>query len=233
MRARASLGWRLATAVAFGVTAAVAVTLSRGAPINAALTSAKGAGAAHSAAPASSSRQSAEVTAECAVAGLRISLGPGARVTTAIIRYAVEFTNVSGAPCTLRGYPQVAAYRGDGVLVGPAAAYDTSVAARRVLLGPGQTAHALLDATLPAAHCRPVSASGLRIVAPGQTGARYVKRPLTTCAARAAHGQNYLLVHAIQPGAGTSGGTGPGGGTGTLAVVRPQRGAARPSSTVA
>lgn len=236
MRARGSLVWRIATAVAFGVTAAVAVSLTRGATVNAALTSDKGAGAAHASAPASPSKQPAEVTAECAVAGLRISLGPGARVTTAVTRYAVEFTNVSGSPCTLGGYPQVAAYRGDGVLVGPAAAHDTSVAAHRVLLAPGQTAHALLDATVPAARCRPIAASGLRIGTPGQTGVRYVKRPLTTCAARAAHGQNYLLVHAIQPGTGTSVGTGTSastGGTGTLAVVWPPRSAAGPSSTVA
>jgi hypothetical protein len=37
MRAGASLGWRIATAVAFGATAALAVTLSRGAPPQAAL----------------------------------------------------------------------------------------------------------------------------------------------------------------------------------------------------
>jgi hypothetical protein len=233
MRIRASLVWRLTTAVAFGVTAAVAVTLSRGVPVNAALTSDKGTGAGHASAAASPSNQQADLTAECVVAGLRISLGPGARVTTAITRYALEFTNVSGAPCTLAGYPQVTAYRGDGIPVGPLAARDTSVAARLVLLAPGQTAHAILDATMPAARCRPVSASGLRVIAPGQTGARYVRQPLRTCAARVSHGQNYLLVHAIQPGAGISAGRGTGSGTGTVANAAPATSAARLSSTVA
>src|SRR5882757_5687829 len=105
MRAGASLGWRIATAVAFGATAALAVILSRGAPVDAALASAKGPGAQHAA-------------ARCALSGLRISLGPGARVTTVITRYPLDFTNVSGAACTLAGYPQVAAYLGDGVQVG-------------------------------------------------------------------------------------------------------------------
>jgi hypothetical protein len=96
MRAGASLGWRVATAVAFGATAALAVTLSRGVPMNAALTSAKGPDAQHTA----PSTRPAAAPARCAGSGLRISLGPGARVTTVITRYPLDFTNVSGVPCT-------------------------------------------------------------------------------------------------------------------------------------
>ncbi|MGH3247058.1 MAG: DUF4232 domain-containing protein, partial [Trebonia sp.] len=122
MRARANLGWRLATVAAFGATAALAVTLSRGAPTNAALTSQKGPGTQHPAATATA--RPAAVAAPCAVSGLRISLGEGARVTAEITRYPLDFTNVSDAPCTLSGYPQVAAYRGAGVQVGTAAGHD-------------------------------------------------------------------------------------------------------------
>ena len=208
MRTGASLVWRVATAVAFGATAALAVTLSRGGPINAALASDKGAGVTH----ASASARPTAVTARCAVAGLRISLAPGAQAAAAVTRYRLEFTNVSGTPCTLTGYPQVAAYRDGGAQVGLAAARDTA-AARRVLLAPGQSAHAVLDAAAPAARCRPVRASGLRVVPPDQTEARYVRRSFTACAARAAGGQQYLLVHAIQPGAGAA--TAAGGTAGT------------------
>ena len=134
MRAGASLGWRVATAVAFAATAALAVTLSRGAPIHVALTSDKDrTHPAHSRAPPAGGRGQ-----RCAVSGLRISLGPGARVTAAITRYPLDFTNVSDSPCTLAGYPEVSAYRGDGIQVGPAAVQDTSVAASRVLLAPGR-----------------------------------------------------------------------------------------------
>jgi hypothetical protein len=197
MRAGASLGWRIATAVAFGATAALAVTLSRGMPLDAALTSAKGAGAQHAAASA----RPPAVTARCAASGLRISLGPGARVGAAITRYPLDFTNVSGASCTLAGYPEVAAYRGNGVQAGAVAGDDLSAAARRVLLGPGQTAHATLDASVTTARCGPVLAAGLRVVTPGQTVARYVRRPLAACAARAPRGQEYLRVRAIAAGA--------------------------------
>jgi hypothetical protein len=117
-------------------------------------------------------------------------------------RYPLDFTNVSGAPCTLTGYPQVAAYQGDDTRVGDAAALDTSVAVLRVVLTPGQTAHASLDASL-SVRCRPVRVAGLRVVPPGQSAARYVKRSLTACTAHAPSGEDYLRVRAIQPGDGS------------------------------
>jgi len=197
MRAGASLGLRIAAAVAFGATAALAVTLNRGAPVHAALASAKGQNA-----PRAAATRSPAAAPGCALSGLRISLGTGSRVTTVMTSYPLDFTNVSGVPCTLTGYPEVAAYRGDGTEVGDAAVRDTSVTALRVLLGPGQTAHASLDASL-SVRCRPVLVSGLRVVPPGQLAARYVKRSLTACAARVPVGEDYLHVRAIQPGSGT------------------------------
>lgn len=199
MRAGASLVWRVATAVAFGATAALAVTLSRAAPMDAALTSVKGADTQHV-----GDTRPAPPAARCTPSRLRISAGAGARVTSVITRYPVDFTNVSDAPCTLAGYPEVTPYRGSGGLVGPAAGHDPSVVARRVLLGPGQTAHAALDSLVPATRCRPVRVTGLRVAAPGQGAARYVRRTLTTCAARAARGQEYLRVGAVRPGPGTA-----------------------------
>ena len=197
MRAGARLGWRVAAAVAFGATATLAIILSRSGPMSAALVAAKEPGAQHVA--VTPSPRHAVATPLCAVSGLRISLGPGARVTTAITRYPLDFTNVSDAPCTLSGYPQVAAYWGDGGQVGDAAGHDTSIAARRILLAPGQTAHASLDASL-SVRCRPVRVAGLRVAPPGQSAARYAKRSLTACAAHAPWGEDYLHVRAIQPG---------------------------------
>ena len=212
MRAGVSLGLRIATAVAFGATAALAITLSRGGPMHAALASEKGQNVPHATAtprpsPSRSpaSRSSAPLSSgvpRCAVSGLRISVGAGSRVTRVITRYPLDFTNVSGAPCTLSGYPQVAAYQGDGTEVGDAAVTDTSGAAPRVVLAPGQTAHASLDASL-SARCRPVRVAGLRVVPPGQSAARYAKRSLTACAAHVPRGEDYLHVRAIQPGGGS------------------------------
>jgi hypothetical protein len=210
MRAGASLGLRIASAVAFGATAALAVTLNRGAPVHAALASEKGQNAPRAAtatrSPATATRSPAAAP-RCAVSGLRISVGTGSRVTTVTTRYALDFTNVGGAPCTLTGYPQVAAYQGEDTEVGDAAVSDTSVAALRVVLVPGQTAHASLDASL-SVRCRPVRVAGLRVVPPGQSAARYVKRSLTACAAHVPWGEDYLQVRAIQPGSGSGAGRG-------------------------
>jgi Domain of unknown function (DUF4232) len=210
MRAGASLGLRIATVVAFGATAALAITLNRGAPVHAALASEKGQNA-PSAAPATRSpappaTRPTAAAPRCAASGLRISVGGGSRVTTATTQYALDFTNVGAASCTLTGYPEVAAYQGDGTEVGDAAVRDTSAAAPRVVLAPGQTAHASLDASL-SVQCRPVRVAGLRVAPPSQSAARYVKRSLTACAARVPSGQDYLQVRAIQPGTGAGRGS--------------------------
>jgi hypothetical protein len=173
----------------------------------AALTSAKASAGGR---PAAAKIQPAVMAARCTAAGLRITIGPGARVTPAITRYPLDFTNVSGARCSLAGYPLVAAYRGDGTQVGAAAGHDLNAAGPSVVLAPGQTAHAAVDASVPAGRCGPVRAAGLRVVAPGQAAARYVRHPLTACAARAPRGQEYLRVHAIAPGRGLPPGTGGG-----------------------
>lgn len=230
----ARVGWRFATAVAFGATAALAVIMSSGAPVRTALISAKGTGGGHVGASARtvSSGPGQSVPPQCAISRLRLSVGPGVRVVSlvthgpgvkshaakpaakrtaqrhgtaavaALIRYRLDFTNVSRLACTMSGYPQVAADK-NGMVVGGQAAHDTTVMAHRLLVAPGQTVHAALDASVPTQRCHPVQASGLRVVPPGQSSARYLDRPLTACTAR---GQVYLHVRAVQAGAGAPGG---------------------------
>src|ERR1700761_2372518 len=167
MRGGVRLGWRLAVPVAFVATAALAFFLGRGAPASTPLTLQSGVGAKASAAPP-----------HCAGSGLHVSVGQAAQVTSMITRYALDFTNISGAPCTLSGYPEVAAYRGADIQVGELAARDTSVPASRILLDPGETAHASLDASVATRQCRPVRAAGLRIIVwPGHVSVSYVRRP--------------------------------------------------------
>ena len=115
MRASAPLGWRIAAVVVFGVTAALAVVLTRGAPMHAALTLARNPG--H---PAQAAKAAA---APCAASGLRISIGAGPQAASS---YRLDFTNVSRSSCTLTGYPVVAAYRDDHVRVGNPAGQDTA-----------------------------------------------------------------------------------------------------------
>jgi hypothetical protein len=192
MRAAARLGWRVAAVVAFGATAALAVTLTRGAPMHAALISARN----HDAAP------------RCAASGLRISLGAVPAAATGVRRgptsYALDFTNVSDAKCELRGYPAVTAYLASGAQVGNAAAADTTAPAHRVVLAPGETARAAVVASAagsaPAsAGCRPVIATGLRVTPPGESAARFIRHSLLACSAAGPRAPVFLRVSAVQP----------------------------------
>lgn len=209
MTASVRLGWRVAAIAAFAATAALAVTLSRGAPMHAALTSARHV-----------TKQHAAATPRCVTSRLHISVGTADPAGASVTRYRLEFTNVSGVTCALSGYPQVAAYRGNGAQVGNAAVLDATVAARRVLLAPGGSAHAAVIASVSPGACRPAAAAGLRVVPPGQSQARYVGHALTACSAAGPAGPAFLRVRAIQPG------------TGITARPRP-RPAATPGSTEA
>lgn len=192
--------WRVAAAVAFAATAALAVTLARGGSLHASLA----AGPGSSSAPGSASgharadaRQAVAVR-RCQTALLRITVRSGQAG-----RYVVEFTNVSRAACSLRGYPTVSAYGAGQRKLGAAGARDTSAAARLVVLGHGESAASPVAATapsLPARRCRPVTASGLRVVPPGGNAGRLIQQSLTACSASGRDAPVYLRVRAVQPG---------------------------------
>jgi hypothetical protein len=204
MRASARLGWRIAAVVVFGVTAALAVVLTRGAPMHAALTSAR-----HPGHLGQASQAPHTAAAPCAESGLRISIGAGPQAASS---YRLDFTNVSRSSCTLTGYPVVTAYRGDHVRVGNPAGQDTAGAgtggtaaarsARRVLLAPGATAHAALavDTGLQRSACRPVVAAGLRVLAPGGSMPRYLRHPIQACSAAGPRAPVFLRVRSLEPG---------------------------------
>jgi len=205
MRASGRLGrqgWRGVAAVAFAATAVLAVIVSRGGPAHVALASERHPSGSHGASGASG-------TAHCAASRLRVWLsrdsGPGtpasagqgssAGATTSTL----EFTNVSGTACALSGYPAVAAYGAGGAQIGNAAGRDISVAARRIVLAPGATAHAAVVASVSAGRCRPVIATGLRVVPPGQSAARYVPHAMSACAVAGSRAPEFLHVRAVQP----------------------------------
>lgn len=203
MRASARLGWRIAAVVVFGVTAALAVVLTRGAPTHAALTSAR-----HPGHPGQATHAAA---APCVASGLRISIGAGPQAASG---YRLDFTNVSRSSCTLTGYPVVAAYRDDHVRVGNPAGQGAGTAgpdtggapgarsARRVLLAPGATAHAALTVNtgMRRGACRPVVAAGLRVLAPGGSVPHYIRHPIRACSAAGPRAPVFLRVRSLESG---------------------------------
>src|SRR5436853_495962 len=93
----------------------------------------------------------------------------------------VDFTNTSGSPCGLYGYPGmsfVTAGDGSGSQIGAAAQENPSFGKVPVQLAAGGAAHAWLQVAeagnYPATTCQPVTAHWLRVYAPGETQALYV-----------------------------------------------------------
>jgi Protein of unknown function (DUF4232) len=185
--------WRVIAVAAFAGTAALAVTLTREpVPDHAALSSDTAVGA-------------------CAASGLKAWLGlaqgaPGAEGGTI---YTLEFTNVSARSCDLYGYPEVSAYAGSpgaGAQIGTAAAHDTSVRVRPVVLAPGATAHSVLRVaragSLQRTACGEVTAPELRVTAPRSGRPAFVPVRLAACSKK---GHAFMSVQPIQARAGVPG----------------------------
>ena len=121
------------------------------------------------------------------------------------IYYPLQFTNLSGHPCALRGFAGVSVLDRNGHQLGSPAGWATGVAAHTVVLAAGATAHAILrysDVTVTTAPgCRPVfSAFQLRVYPPGQRTATYAAFGLEACSHA---GPVYLSVGPVLPGVGT------------------------------
>jgi hypothetical protein len=193
------IGWRIAAVAAFAGTAALAVALTR-APVH------------------RDTSVASDVSGRvCATSGLEAWLGLGAadadgNSTDRIhpvngTYYTLEFTNVSHRACRLFGYPEVAAYRASPVTggqIGSAAARDTTVRPKPVMLAPGATAHAVLQVTAAGrpAGCALVTAEELRVTLPSQGRAAFVPVHIPVCSEK---GHASLSVQAIQARPGVPG----------------------------
>ena len=120
------------------------------------------------------------------------------------IYQVIDFTNISGAACTLFGYPGVALAGGTPVTqIGAAAARSPASPARLVTLAAGKTANALLQITqaenYSASRCAPRASTYLQIYPPNQTTPIYLAYKSTGCSASAV---NLLTIGVVQPGNG-------------------------------
>ena len=138
--------------------------------------------------------------AGCLTATLAVSLGPGSGAAGSTY-YPIEFTNASGATCSLYGYPGVSFLGAAGAQVGAAAAEDPTYPRLLVTLTPGSTVHAELRIThaqnYPPSTCIPATANMLRVFPPGQTSALYIQMTALGCSNTAVQ---ILSVQTVQPG---------------------------------
>ena len=153
--------------------------------------SSAGAGGAASPSPDPAGQAQAAPPA-CATSALQGKVaGPGSSAAQ-VSTYALSLTNISGASCTLYGFPGVSFVTGvGGWQIGIAAtrAEDNatfgSATPRLVTLAPGQTVHAVLqvhDATVySSGECGMVTAHWLRVYPPNQTAPLYVRFTAHAC----------------------------------------------------
>ena len=142
-------------------------------------------------------------TPSCATRDLKVAAGL-AQGAAGSIYQVIDFTNISGAACTLFGYPGVALAGGTPVTqIGAAAARSTGSSAKLVTLAAGKTANALLQITqaenYPTSRCAPKASTYLQIYPPNQTTPIYLAYKSTGCSSSKV---NLLTVGVVQPGNG-------------------------------
>ena len=139
----------------------------------------------------------------CATRSLKATVGI-AQGAAGSVYQVIDFTNISGSPCTLFGYPGVALAGGTPVTqIGAAAARSTGSSAKLVTLAAGKTANALLQITqaenYSASRCVPKASTYLQIYPPNQTTPIYLAYKSTGCSSSKV---NLLTVGVVQPGNG-------------------------------
>jgi Protein of unknown function (DUF4232) len=134
---------------------------------------------------------------QCPASGLVVWLNTQGNAAAGSSYYTLEFTNLSGHSCILKGYPGASALGLNGAALGSAATREPSTAAA-VTLANGSAATAVLRIVVaqnyPASKCHSVTAAALRVYPPGQTAAKVVPFPFTACSKA---GPAFLTVKAV------------------------------------
>ena len=142
--------------------------------------------------------------AACPTSSLQVKQG-AAQGYAGGVYVVIDFTNTSGSPCTLYGYPGVSLVSGPPYTqIGLAAKRSTSTPKKLVTLTPGATAHALLQIVdalnYPPATCGPTKATALKIYPPNQTVPVYLPNTSNGCTKPV----QIMSIGTVQPGSGSS-----------------------------
>ncbi len=148
--------------------------------------------------------------AVCQSVSLRVTVNAGqAGGAAGSTYYPVDFTNISGSPCEMYGYPGMSFVTADGSAgrqIGAAAQQNPAFGKLAVRLAVGGVAHAWLQVAqagdYPASTCQPVTAHWLRVFTPGETVAIYVNHAFSACSSASAP---LLTVMPVRAGQGVQG----------------------------
>jgi uncharacterized protein DUF4232 len=124
-------------------------------------------------------------TPTCQTQGLVVWINTQGNGSAGTIFYTLNFTNLSGHPCMLRGFPGVSAVSLHGGTLGKSASRDSGQTVKNVTLTNGHTARAVLGlvdiGALSPTMCPPTTAAGLRVFPPNQTASKVVPFPFPAC----------------------------------------------------
>jgi hypothetical protein len=139
----------------------------------------------------------------CPTRYLKATTGPQQGAAGSIY-IPLDFTNISGAPCTLYGYPGVSLAGGTPVTqIGTGADRSPVTARKLITLAPGAVANAVLRigeaGNYPSATCGPKPATYLKIFPPNQTTPIYLAFKTTACS-KSVH---QLDIRTVQAGSGS------------------------------
>ena len=137
----------------------------------------------------------------CRTSALRVSVSASQGVAAGSSYYPIVFTNISGAACTLYGYPGVSfVAAAGGSQIGIPATENPARPRQLITLAPGQAGHAELQVlsagNYPPANCGMVAAHWLRVYPPNQTAPLYVSFTAQACTKP----RTILTVETVQPG---------------------------------
>jgi len=200
--AAAVLAWSAALVTACGTWSAPGAVPAASPAVIATPTVSAGTASPASSPTATAAAAQAGSATRCATSALKVTVPAGPGNAAAGSSYdPIQFANVSGASCTLYGYPGVSFVTAPGgSQIGPAASRNPAFARQLVTLSPGQTVHAELQVVnaenYPPAGCGFVTAHWLKIYPPNQTAAAYVSFTAPTCSKP----RQILSVQAVQPG---------------------------------
>jgi hypothetical protein len=137
----------------------------------------------------------------CPTSALRVSVSASQGVAAGSSYYPIVFTNISGAACTLYGYPGVSfVAAAGGSQIGIPATENPAHPRQLITVAPGQAGHAELQVVnaenYPPANCGMVAAHWLRVYPPNQTAPLYASFTAQACTKP----RTILSVETVQPG---------------------------------
>ncbi len=135
----------------------------------------------------------------CSTSSLVVWLDTQGNGALGSIYYKLELTNLSGHPCTLRGYPGVSAVDLSGKQLGRAASRESTGTPHTVTLPSRASATAVLRiveaGNFPTSVCHQTMAAGLRVFPPGQSASKVIPFPFEACSSS---GPTFLSVRAVR-----------------------------------